>query len=715
MTRPHPRRLQRVCAALLLTTCAMTPCSAHETDQYTLPPDRSFANLADHFTTWAYDTINAAVKKVNDRIRRCIAEGSQPSRLQQLQSADEIAKAVFDETTPAYFLIEGLEVELHSSDLSNQYPGQLVAYKEQFTNIYQHVHFILDPRQFFRIWHASTFRMNNVLLGTDKIGHFTDMGINYYKAYSAALKAGQSKDQAIRAAVEVGTHGILFSERGAVGYLSAGAYSNADMVSNYLGFKFYQNLTEPVMLNGHMRDPMLVRDGPYWKLAPFVRRDSDFFTAFFSQHYNEAMNPSLFEPAMRKAVCKALDDRTERILNRYVDVNGTRRSQAYFAEHIAEMATYFGEDYGHNGTPDELVTIANICFQPFPESPRMSFRNAQGLTMLHDAAARGDTAAIAEQLDRGADVNSQVRSQEHYSPEWGDTPLHLAALDGKAEALHVLLERGGDVTARNVRGATPLHMAIEHPAVIELLIQKGADINAADSQGRTPLHWAAAAAQTQGAELLLEAGANAGSRDINGETPLFDAVRLGNVRAIEMLLAHGAEASPANMFKSTPLHVAAAMRKLDAVNALLTGGANVNAVDIHGWTPLHDAARSGSMEIVAVMLVAHANIEAVDAGGCSPLHVAARYGWSDAVRELLAAGGNPARRTAQGQTAYHEAAFGGRTEVVTALLARAAPPGAPSVEDRRGRTPYDVAKSYGHTEVAAMLRASTNGVSLGAK
>jgi hypothetical protein len=244
---------------------------------------------------------------------------------------------VFDETIPAYFLIEGMEIDFYFSDMANDYPGELLAYKEQFTNIYQHVHFFLDPRQLFRIWHASTFRVNDVLLGSDKIGHFTDMGMNYYRAYSEALKQGKTKDEAMAAAVEVGTHGILFSERGAVGYLSAGAYSNGDMASNYLGFKFYLNLTEPVMLNGTMHEPMLVRDGEYWKLAPHVRRDSDFFSAFICQHYNEALNPSLFENAMRKSVRKALEERTEQILNRYVDVNGNRQSQQYFADVIASM------------------------------------------------------------------------------------------------------------------------------------------------------------------------------------------------------------------------------------------------------------------------------------------------------------------------------------------------------------------------------------------
>jgi hypothetical protein len=178
------RHIQRGLLIAILGGCCVRLAIAHETDQYTLPPFKHFANLADHFTKWAYDTIDAAVIKVNSRIGQCEAQGGNADRMASLQSHDEIAKAVFAQTTPAYFLIEGLETELNSAAMAQRYPGQVVCYKEHFTNIYQHVHFILDPRQFVRIWHASTFRINDTFLGTDKIGHFTDMGMNYYNATS---------------------------------------------------------------------------------------------------------------------------------------------------------------------------------------------------------------------------------------------------------------------------------------------------------------------------------------------------------------------------------------------------------------------------------------------------------------------------------------------------------------------------------------------------
>lgn len=700
------RLIQRALLTGMLCACCVRLAIGHETDQYTLPPHKDFANLADHFTQWAYETIDAAVIKVNARISQCAAQGRNPERMAELQSPEEIAKAVFAETTPAYFLIEGLEIELHSSAMAKRYPGQIVAYKEQFTNIYQHVHFFLDPRQFFRIWHASTVRINDTLVGTDKIGHFTDMGMNYYNAYSAALRKGQTKDEAWREAVGVGTHGLLFSERGAVGYLSAGAYSNADMVANYMGFKFYVNLTEPVRLNGRECPPMLVRDGDCWKIAPHVRPDSAFFTEYFSDHQNEAMNPSLFETAMRKSVRKALEERTDRILNRYVDANGNRRTQKEFADRIAETATYFGEEYGHEGAPDELVTIANTCFVPYPVTPDVSYRDQFGLTPLHDAAMRGDLVAVKQWLDRSIDVNVPLRSNEGYSPEWGDTPLHVAAFHDRAETARLLIERGANVSARNIRGATPLHMAVKHVDVVEALIAAGADVKAADYRGRTALHWAAAASADAAIPALVQAGGDLNARDFNGETPLFDAVRHGSLPTVSELLEYGADDHLANDLDSTCLHVACALRKDVIADRLLAAGADIDAADAFGWTALHDAARSGNPQVVALLLSKSAPVNAVDATGCTPLHLAARHGHVEAVRELIAGGANPIIRSESGSTALHDAAFGGDAEVVSMLFAKRVDPNA---RNAAGKTAYEIARDRGFQNAAALLRAPVPG------
>ena len=76
--------------------------------------------------------------------------------------------------------------------------------------------------------------------------------------------------------------------------LTTGIRSNADLAANYAGFKFYRNLTEEVRIGDRVMPPMLVRQGPYWRLNDQVQPDSDFFTAFITPHWNEALNPNVY-------------------------------------------------------------------------------------------------------------------------------------------------------------------------------------------------------------------------------------------------------------------------------------------------------------------------------------------------------------------------------------------------------------------------------------
>ena len=148
----------------------------------------------------------------------------------------------------------------------------------------------------------------------------------------------------------------------------------------------------------------------------------------------------------------------------------------------------------------------------------------------------------------------------------GDTPLHVAAAAYRTDIAQELVRRGADVSARNRRGAQPLHYACEgHPgsaswapsaqaAVVEYLLRAGADPNAIDKSGVTPLHRAVRTRCASAVRVLLAHGADPMRQNGNGSTALDLAVRTtgrggsGSVAAreqqrmiVQLLTAHGVD------------------------------------------------------------------------------------------------------------------------------------------------------------------------------
>src|SRR5437660_7426222 len=270
----------RKCAAAALILLLASTVVAHETDQFILPPYRQYADMSDVLTHWSYDMLERAVEKTNAEIHQALEEHNE-KRLEQLHSQDHMTVAVNSQLPWAGEVIDGLDRTLLSPQTQARYPGLVVAHKSLSNNIYTGVGFFLDPRQLIRLFFSADFKAYGIHMGTDKIGHFTDMGLNYYRAWRDAKRNGKNEAEARQAAVHLGTGDFVFSEKGLLGLVTAGAYSTADLSANYIGLLFYINLTEPVRIRGVMRPPMMVRDGDFWRLNAHVQRDSDFFAVFF--------------------------------------------------------------------------------------------------------------------------------------------------------------------------------------------------------------------------------------------------------------------------------------------------------------------------------------------------------------------------------------------------------------------------------------------------
>src|SRR5918993_2662139 len=118
------------------------------------------------------------------------------------------------------------------------------------------------------------------------------------------------------------------------------------------------------------------------------------------------------------------------------------------------------------------------------------------------AAVRAGTRATVEPLlDASRDL---VKATD----PGGSSLLHHAAGFGSADTLAFLLELGAEVNAKNRRGSTPLHWAIDDDAKVSALLARGAAVDVKEVEGRTPLYQAATMAHGHGViRQLLAAGA----------------------------------------------------------------------------------------------------------------------------------------------------------------------------------------------------------------
>jgi ankyrin repeat protein len=197
----------------------------------------------------------------------------------------------------------------------------------------------------------------------------------------------------------------------------------------------------------------------------------------------------------------------------------------------------------HNQRMTELLLAAGAA---------ANTRDSAGVSVLQQAASRGDVAGVRLLLDRGADPNVGGRDT---------TPLGSAAYEGQVEVVQLLLARGADPnptlpTSRMEGNGAPLAMALMPargvPAahaerrrleVAALLLDRGADIDARDRQNRTVLHAAASRGQLGAVELLLAHGAAINAVDAVGLTPLHLAIKEGHIVVASRLLDRGADAS----------------------------------------------------------------------------------------------------------------------------------------------------------------------------
>ncbi|RDX84189.1 E3 ubiquitin-protein ligase mib1, partial [Mucuna pruriens] len=165
-------------------------------------------------------------------------------------------------------------------------------------------------------------------------------------------------------------------------------------------------------------------------------------------------------------------------------------------------------------------------------SDLLAYRDAQGSTLLHSAAGRGQV-QVVKYLTSSFDI---INSTDHQ----GNTALHVAAYRGQLAAVEALVsESPALISQRNNAGETFLHKAVfgfqstsfrRLDRQVELLRQLVSDkkfhieevINAKNTDGRTALHIATIGKiHTDLVKLLMTVPSiNVNVSDVDGMTPL---------------------------------------------------------------------------------------------------------------------------------------------------------------------------------------------------
>lgn len=126
---------------------------------------------------------------------------------------------------------------------------------------------------------GSTIRVNDQLIGTDKLGHFISQGRKFYRRflhYGSEARAGKQS---------------VFTEKALFGQVSNGIFSNADLVANYEGHRFYRSLFEDDIIDGK---PAILR----WSDGGWVIQRQFTWADHVNEYWDEALNINHFDAGL---------------------------------------------------------------------------------------------------------------------------------------------------------------------------------------------------------------------------------------------------------------------------------------------------------------------------------------------------------------------------------------------------------------------------------
>lgn len=250
-----------VAAAVLLGCLVGSVLPAYETDQY------SARNLV------LADSVEALNEQVNQALLRIAAEWSGEPDPQRF------ARQVYKRLGGRHWVDRLERWAVRNNELDKFHPRRRGS-----------VYSGLPPwatRANFFFGVGPTIRVYGVLIGTDKLGHFVSQGWKYHKRY---LKSGSTEH-----AVRLGTR----NEASIFGSPTTGTFSNADLVANYEGLRFYRSLFEDGV-TGDLEAIVEWADG-----AARINRPFD-FRHHVNDYWDEALNPNRYDRLLSRPMLERL-------------------------------------------------------------------------------------------------------------------------------------------------------------------------------------------------------------------------------------------------------------------------------------------------------------------------------------------------------------------------------------------------------------------------
>ncbi|KAK2590898.1 hypothetical protein QQS21_011410 [Conoideocrella luteorostrata] len=165
--------------------------------------------------------------------------------------------------------------------------------------------------------------------------------------------------------------------------------------------------------------------------------------------------------------------------------------------------------------------------------------------LLLSAAAKGQDKVIMILLENGANLDAKDIEAR--------TPLSLAAEMDNESTVDLLLKNGANIESKDNRGRTPLSLAVEigNESSVSILNK-----NKAYRKNSRRLDSVAEMSNESTIDLLLKNGAYIESKDVRGRTPLSLAVEIGNRSIVDLLLMNGADIESKDNRGRTPLSLA---------------------------------------------------------------------------------------------------------------------------------------------------------------